>query len=376
MFQELSVPTSKIFVWAFIPYRIKEKYLISEFFALPEFRQQLTDVFAKLGLKWIWQPITFENMHSVAEEVSRSSNNIPVVLNYCDGTEIDGYPGVSVVKLLESKGIIFTGANYHFFNLCDSKILMKRAFVEHDVATAPYEVITDINHVQGVCDRLGTPLIVKPAISLESRGISSDSVAYNDQQIRLQIQRLLQGQHEMQFTLGNIFVERFINGREFTVFIVGSSHQPNQLKVYPPMERVFNSSVPETERFLSYGYWERDDKDSFLSFQLVDSDLYETLCDLAKRAYCAVGGNGYGRVDVRMDRLSQELFVLEVNPNCGISSQSLSNLSDPTGTSVGTILHLAGIPFVNLISEIIAEALTEHYPKLQLTNLSYYLTAK
>jgi D-alanine-D-alanine ligase len=121
---------------------------------------------------------------------------------------------------------------------------------------------------------------------------------------------------------------------------------------------------------LSYGYWERDDKDSFLSFQLVDSDLYETLCDLAKRAYCAVGGNGYGRVDVRMDRLSQELFVLEVNPNCGISSQSLSNLSDPTGTSVGTILHLAGIPFVNLISEIIAEALTEHYPKLQLRNLS------
>jgi D-alanine-D-alanine ligase len=365
MLENLSVPNSNIFVWAFIPYRITEQGLNSEFYDIPDFRQQLTDVFAKLGLKWIWQPITFENMHAVVKKVSVSNNNyIPVVLNYCDGTEIDGYPGVSVVKLLESKGIIFTGANAQFFNLCDSKILMKRAFVEYDVATAPYEVITDINHIQGVCDCLGTPLIVKPAISLESRGISLNSVVYNDEQISLQIQRLLQGQHEMQFTLGNIFVERFINGREFTVFIVGSSHQPNRLKIYPPMERVFNSSIPETEQFLSYGYWERDDEESFISFQLVDSDLYERLCDLAKRAYCAVGGNGYGRVDVRMDRLLQELFVLEVNPNCGISSQSLSNLCDPTGTSVGTILHLAKIPFFHLMSEIIAEALTKHSTKL------------
>jgi D-alanine-D-alanine ligase len=174
MLEELTRSRDKLFVWAFIPYRITEQGLNSEFYDLPEFRQQLTDVFAELGIKWKWQPITFENMHAVVKKVSASSNNyIPVVLNYCDGTEIDGYPGVSVVKILESKGIIFTGANAQFFNLCDSKILMKRAFVEHDVATASYEVITDINHIQGVCDRLGTPLIVKPAISLESRGISS-----------------------------------------------------------------------------------------------------------------------------------------------------------------------------------------------------------
>lgn len=172
----------------------------------------------------------------------------------------------------------------------------------------------------------------------------------------------------MQFTLSHIFVERFINGREFTVFIVGSSHQPDRLKIYPPMERVFHSSVPDTERFLSYRYWERDEEESFLSFQLVNSDLHEKLCELSKRAYCAVGGNGYGRVDLRMDRVSQELFVLEVNPNCGISSQSLSNLFDPTGTSVGTILHLAGIPFSQLMSDIIAEAFSRDSTKLPSVN--------
>ncbi|MBD1882816.1 hypothetical protein [Microcoleus vaginatus] len=369
MLKNLPVPSSQIFVWAFIPYRITEQGLNSEFYEVPEFRQQLTEVFAKLGLKWTWQPITFENIYAVVEKVVASSNNyIPVILNYCDGTEIDSYPGVSVVKLLESKGIIFTGGDANFFNVCDSKILMKRAFVEDGVDTAAYEVISENSAFQGICARLGTPLIVKPAISLESRGISLHSVVYNDEQISLQVQRLLQGQHEMQFTLGNIFVERFINGREFTIFIVGDSHQPDRIKIYPPMERVFHANVPETERFLSYGYWERNEEESFLSFQLVNSDLHERLCELSKRAYCAVGGNGYGRVDMRMDRESSELFVLEVNPNCGISSQSLSNLSDPTGTSVGSILHLAGIPFVDMISEIIAEALTGHYSKLSSVN--------
>lgn len=364
MLQRLPVLSSKLFVWVFIPYRVTEQGMISDFYDTPEFRQQLADVFAELGLKWKWQPITFENMDAVVEEVAASSGDyIPLVLNYCDGTEIDGYPGVSIVKLLEPKDIIFTGADTKFFNLCDNKILIKRAFVEGSVATAAYEVISDINCIQGVCDRLGTPLIVKPAISLESRGISLQSVVDSDEQVRLQVQRLLQGQHEMQFTLSHIFVERFINGREFTVFVVGSSHQPDRLKIYPPMERVFNSSVPDTERFLSYGYWERDEKESFLSFQLVGSGLQERLCELSKRAYCAVGGNGYGRVDLRMDSVSQELFVLEVNPNCGISSQSLSNLCDPTGTSVGTILHLSGTPFAQLMSEIIAEAFARHSTK-------------
>lgn len=361
IFQPLRIPREKLFVWAFIPYRITEQGMIAEFYDNPGYRQELANVFAELGIKWKWQPITLENMPAVVEEVLASGHDYtPVVLNYCDGfDEVDGYPGLSVIKLLEEKGVIFTGADSNFEYQTISKIRMKHIFVEAGIETAPYEVISDPNCIQGICDRLGTPLIVKPAISLESRGISLDSVAYSDRQISLQIQRLLQGQHEMQFTLGNIFVERFINGREFTVFIVGSSRQPNRIKIYPPIERVFNSSVRETERFLSYGYWERDDRESFLSFQLVDSDLYERLCDLSKRAYCAVEGNGYGRVDIRMDRSSSEMFVLEVNSNCCISSQSLSNFSDSTVTSVGTILHRAKIPFFHLISEIIAEALTK-----------------
>lgn len=371
MLQRLPVPSSKLFIWVFFPHCVTEQGLISQFDGTAAFRQELTDVFAELGVAWKWQPITLENMQAVAEDVAASSSEcIPVVLNYCIGDEEPNYPGTCVYKLLEAKGIPSTSADSASIELCTSKIRMKRAFIEAGVPTAPYEVISDINRVRGVCDRLGTPLIVKPAMSFESRGLSLQSVVHSDEQVIAQVQHLAQGQHGMQFLADSIFVERFISGSEFTVFLIGSCHQPESIKIYPPVERVFHSSLPETERFLSHDrYWEKDEgetplsgEEPFCHLQLVAPELNGRLCELAKRAYCAVGGNGFGRVDVRMDQASQQLFVLEVNPNCGISSKPLSDLSDPMATSVGTILYLSGTPFAQLMSEIIAEALARTKP--------------
>jgi D-alanine-D-alanine ligase len=95
---------------------------------------------------WKWQPITFESMHAVVEEVAASSGEYtPVVLNYCDGEEMPDYPGTCVIELLEAKGIVFTGAGSAFSRFCSSKVLEKRAFVEASVPTSPYEFISDIN---------------------------------------------------------------------------------------------------------------------------------------------------------------------------------------------------------------------------------------
>lgn len=379
MFQGLPMPSSKLFVWAFIPYRITEQGVISEDYDNPATRQELADVFAELGIKWKWQPITFENMHAVVEEIAASCKEyIPVVLNYCAGDEDPNYPGTCVIKLLEAKGILFTGADSSFDYLCSSKLRMKRAFVEAGVATAPYQVISDPSRVQGVCERLGTPLMVKPAMSMGSRGISLQSVVYSDEQVSKQVQWLLQGQHNMQFPPDSIFVERFINGREFTVFLLGSAQQPDRIKIYPPVERVFHSSLPETERFLAYDwYWTKYEEGSpfspeepFCRYQLVAPPLHDKLCELSKRAYCAVGGNGYGRVDLRMDKASKELFVLEVNPNCAVSSKPLSTFDDNDlgASSLGTILHLSSTPFAQLMSEIITEAFARQSTKLRLVS--------
>lgn len=222
-FQGLPVPNNEMFVWVFIPYEITPQGWVSEVYDNEPTRSSLADVFAELGMQWKWQPITFDNMHAVIQEVVASTREyFPVVLNYCDGDEINGYPGVSVVKLLEEKGIVFTGADSNFYYISTDKLLMKRAFVEAGVGTAPYEVILDNHQIQGVEERLGTPLMVKPAISASSCGISLQSVVYSDEQVSVQVQRLLQGQHGLQFARDTIYVEKFLGGAEFTIFIVGS----------------------------------------------------------------------------------------------------------------------------------------------------------
>jgi D-alanine-D-alanine ligase len=380
MLHKLPISKDKLFVWVFIPYKIQGEKLISEYYDFPGIREELADVFAELGLAWKWQPVTLENIHTVVEEVLASqSEYMPIVLNYCDGLDkIDEYPGLSVIKLLEAKRIIFTGADSDFEYRTISKIRMKRALIEAGVSTALYEVISDPDCVEGVCHRLGTPLIVKPAVQAgNSYGISLKSVVYKDQQIGEQAKYLLQGNHSgIQLPSDSILVEQFINGSEFTVFLIGSSQQPEKIKIYPPLERIFNSDLPETEQFLSYDSFQEKDEGNtssqmekpFLTYQLVVSKLSQRLCDLAKRAYCAVGGNGYGRVDIRMDQASQELFVLEVNANCGISSKPYSTFTDLVETTIGTILHLANIPFAQLMSEIIDEAFARDYQKLASVN--------
>lgn len=369
MLQKLPISNEKLFVWVFIPYKIQGEKLISEDYDTPACRQELTDVFAEMGLAWKWQPITLENMQTVVEEVVASkSGYIPIVFNYCDGNEIDGFPGISVIKLLESKGIIFTGSDPRFFDITSSKILMKRTFLESGVSTAPYEVISNLDDIEGICQRLDTPLIVKPSDYYAGIGLSDRAVVHSDEEISQYLQYLLQEQKEFQFSLGNLFVERFIDGREFTVLIVGSAQQPNALKIYPPLELVFDSSLSNFDKIKSHQIHLETSIEGFFHCHLVTPFLSDEVCDLAKRAYCAVGGNGYGRVDIRMDNESQELFVLEVNANCGISSQPISPVFEDGQTSVGSILDLANIPFAQLMSEIIAEAFARNSQKVGSVN--------
>jgi D-alanine-D-alanine ligase-like ATP-grasp enzyme len=373
-FPPLPVPINQLLIWVLTPSsQIQQEWMKA--FETNTFEKEMTDVFSELGLAWTRERVSLENREQILDKIASSTKDyIPVVLNFCDGLdELDGCPGISLIKLLETKGIIFIGADSEFYSFNLNKILIKQALIQSGVATSPYEIIADLDRVQGVCARLGTPLIVKPAVlSGGSYGLSVNSVVHSDEQIKTQVKHLLQENDQgMIFPSNSIFVESFINGREFSVFLIGSYQQPEKIKIYPPLETIFNPILPETEQFLSHDrYYGKDEGEisfspetPFFRYQLVVGDLSDQLCDLSKSAYCAVNGNGYGRVDLRMDKVSQELFVLEVNANCAISSQPYVSLSHPLETKVGTILHLAGIPFAQVISEIITEVFNRKNPK-------------
>jgi D-alanine-D-alanine ligase len=78
--------------------------------------------------------------------------------------------------------------------------------------------------------------------------------------------------------------------------------------------------------------------------------MAEHVTALATRAYLAVNGTSYGRVDIREDGATGDLYVLEVNANPGISG-------DEEEVPVGCSLRLAGMTFADLLGRIMAEAL-------------------
>ena len=306
-----------------------------------------------MGLPWIWQPIVPANLREIVSQVVEYRRRFPcIVFNFCDGVDSEGRPGLSVVRALEAEGIPFTGADSHFFEISTSKLRMKRMFAAAGLATPAFEALPDVGTLAGICERLGTPLIVKPDVSSASQGISLRSKIFNDVEATSRRDELVRN-----FAHSTVFVERFVEGREFTVFVMGDHHTPGEIRALPA-ERIFDASIPPEERFLSFdrywGYYKEESAPdrgaAFYCYAEIAPDLSPLVSDFARQAYCAVKGTGYGRVDIRMDKNNGQLQLLEVNANCGISGDD--------ETSTGSILEIAGLRFSSLLTSVLEHALS------------------
>ena len=360
--------SQKLKVWVLSPAIQSADDNIDYYYDFTQSIAEYTKVFAELKINWQWQPVTMATFHQVIEniEAEKQGNNVPVVLNLCDGDEVNGTPGVSVVKLLEEKDIIHTGADEYFYNITTSKIPMKIAFDDAGVANAAWKCILDNEtNCNNIFKELGKPLIIKPAVSGGSMGVGIKNIVETRKELYALLKQMFEGYRGWNLTADGIIAEKFITGREFTVLITGSYNDPEHAVVYTPVERVFHASLPDKEKFLSFDrLWEIYEEESampgeenFYEYQVpADTELVEAVKKLSWDAYCATKGKGYTRVDIRMDEKTKKLYVLEVNAQCGISE-------DENYTSIGAIIRFDGKSFSQLIIEILNDAFTRSSKK-------------
>lgn len=350
-------------VWVLVPHLETDDENLAWYCDFKQSRAEFRRAFAILGIPWRWQRITMMDRDAVVARIARSAEKRDVtVFNLCDGDETNGVPGVSVIHALERQGLRYTGADAAFYEGTTSKIDMKRAFDRAGVPTSPWEVVPrDGKGAAQILARLGGgPVILKPAISAGSMGVTTKSVVRTAAELRDQMQRLRLGYHGWDLTGGGVIAERFVTGREFTTFIVGNHDAASRRLVYPPVERRFNPRLPMEERFLSFdrlwgmyesedpvGGYERDE--DLWRYAPVARNEVARIREVSWAAYAAVGGRGYGRVDLRQDVATGELAVLEVNAQCGLSEDELY-------TSIGAILKFAGRPYAHAVAAILAAA--------------------
>jgi len=180
-------------VWVLAPQLVTTDANLDYYYDFTQSIAEYTRVFTELHLEWQWQPVTTSNYPDIIDTILAEKNKglvMPVVLNLCDGDEVNGTPGISVVQLLEKKGLVYTGSDEHFYRITTSKIPMKQAFDSAGVNTPAWEAITDPDQdLSGIFQRLGSPIILKPAVSGGSMGVGFAIPASNAKMVLEQIVR-------------------------------------------------------------------------------------------------------------------------------------------------------------------------------------------
>jgi D-alanine-D-alanine ligase len=355
-------------VWVLAPHLESSDSSIDYYYDFSQSIAEYTRVFGELGINWVWQPVRMADYAQVIERIyieKEQGDHFPLVFNLCDGDEVNGTPGVSVIRILEEKGIPYTGADAYFYDITTSKIPMKQAFDTYRVPTAQWVAIhSTAQDTSRIFQQLGNPVIVKPAVSGGSMGLGIKNVVHNDAELQEQINKMFTGYRNWNLTTDGIIAESFINGAEYTTLIVGSYDDPDNAIIYTPVERVFHPSLPDDEKILSFDrLWEIYDEESampeegnFYEYEMPDSQLMDELKKISWDAYVATKGRGYTRVDLRRDNSTGKIYVLEVNAQCGLSE-------DEDYTSIGAILRLSGKTFSELVVAIIHDAFSRKAKK-------------
>jgi D-alanine-D-alanine ligase len=357
-----SASFQQIKVWVLAPLLETSDANIDYYYDFSQSFAEYEKTFAELDIEWKWQPVTIKDYPDVIELIAKEKdfgNKTPVVFNLCDGDEVNGTPGISVVKLLEEKGLIYTGSDEYFYRITTSKIPMKKAFDKARVPSARWKAIHDKDDINNIFELLGTPVIVKPSISGGSMGVGIKNVVHNQTELQEQVNRMFDGYRGWSLAADGLIAESFITGPEFTVMISGSYNNPTNAKIYTPVERVFHESLPEQEKFLSFDrLWEiyedetpMPNEANFYEYALPDASLIDEIKKISWDAFVACKGCGYTRADIRMNKETGKLYVLEVNAQCGLSE-------DEDYTSIGAILRFSGNTFTELVAEIINDAFT------------------
>src|SRR5436190_15677707 len=85
-------------VWVLAPYLHTGDANVDYYYDFSQSIQEYTKVFAELDLEWKWQPVTMNDYQDVIGLIAETARQeLTVVLNLCDGDELNGTPGLSVL---------------------------------------------------------------------------------------------------------------------------------------------------------------------------------------------------------------------------------------------------------------------------------------
>lgn len=205
----------------------------------------------------------------------------------------------TVQGALEYLGVPYTGSGVMGSAIGMDKLRTKRLAQAIGVATADHVVLRGQEDFEIAVERLGLPMIVKPATQGSSVGMT-----------KVERESALPAAYEAAAALeSSVFSEPWIPGKEYTVAVLQGRALP-AIRIETP------------QAFYDYeAKYLRDDTRYFIPSGL-SSQAEQHLANLALAAFDAVGASGWGRADFMADATGRPL-LLEINTVPGMTSHSL-----------------------------------------------------
>lgn len=249
-----------------------------------------------------------------------------ICFNICEGHFGDAREA-QVPALLEMLRIPYTGSKVLTLALALDKPMTKRILYYHDLPTPPFQTFERVD--EPLTNDMVFPLFVKPSREGTGMGVSGKSIVHNEEEMREQINQILSRYHQP------ALVERYIEGREVTVGLVGNLRGPvarrlpeNEdaprvqagLRFFPPMEVDLQPFAGTDTVYSNRLKVDLADQLHYICPAQLDDDMVDELNWLSAAVLRVTGGLDVSRVDFRLDANDNlKPYILEINPLPGLS---------------------------------------------------------
>ena len=236
----------------------------------------------------------------------------------------------TIQGLLELLGLPYTGSGVLASALAINKIVTKQVWISNGLATPEFEELTTNSNWNAVVEKLGLPLIVKPAHEGSSLGLTK--VKSVDE---------LPAAYQLAASLDKkVIAETCIVGDELTCPLVGEGDTAEALpviKIIPPQ-----ANYDFHNKYFS-------DETQYLCPTGLAPEVNERVQELALAAYKSLGCRTWGRADVMLDQKTGKPYLLEMNTSPGMTSHSL----------VPMAAKAAGVSYADLVLWLLSQTLQQ-----------------
>lgn len=262
------------------------------------------------------------------------NSDVDLVFNVCERINNSSLLEPHAASIFDALQIPYTGSNPFTLGLCIDKIRVKKLLSYHKIPTPEWDYVYSLD--DDIREDLRYPLIVKPANTDNSIGITNDSVVRNKKELYRQLEVVLK-------EIGRpALIEEYIDGDEYDVPIIGS--EDDDLRILPLARSIFDN-LPENLWHIYPFEAKYTDGGEYKKIVVqrppknIGKKLEQLLGEIALDTYNILDCHDYGRIEIRVDK-NNNPYVLELNPNPSLDAEgTFSASAEVIGMDYGDFLE-------------------------------------